>query len=166
MPQTDEEKKISRAISNKKYKAKNREKINERQRIYNKKFRQTHAEKVKFDSKIYYQKNKEMINEKSRIYRETHREEIREKQKKHYQEHKDEPYMKKQMTLYNWKRIGLKGNYEKIYEYYLKITHCQECEFELGVKGDGTGRMKCMDHHHPTGLFRNILCHTCNVQRK
>ena len=128
MPLSEEQKKINKAISNKKYRDANREQI-------------------AADHKIYFQTNKEEIKKQKKLYRET------EQGKKNY-------------MLRNWFRIGLKGNYEKIYEYYLKTEHCQECECVFGKKGDGTGTFKCMDHHHATGLFRNVLCNACNVKRK
>lgn len=128
MPLSEEQKKINKAISNKKY-------------------REANKEKIAADHKIYFQTNKEEIKKQKKLYRET------EQGKKNY-------------MLRNWFRIGLKGNYEKIYEYYLKTEHCQECECVFGKRGDGTGTFKCMDHHHATGLFRNVLCNTCNVKRK
>lgn len=128
MTLSEEQKKINKAISNKKY-------------------RDANKEKIAADHKIYFQTNKEEIKKQKKLYRET------EQGKKNY-------------MLRNWFRIGLKGNYEKIYEYYLKTEHCQECECVFGKKGDGTGTFKCMDHHHATGLFRNVLCNACNVKRK
>ena len=128
MPMSDEQKKINKAISNKKYR----------------------------------EENKELIAAKAKKYNETNKE-VRTKQKKLYRE---SDQGRKNYMLSNWYRIGLKGNYEKIYEYYLKTEHCQECECVFGKRGDGTGTFKCMDHHHATGLFRNVLCNACNIRRK
>ena len=128
MPLSDEQKKINKAISNKKYR----------------------------------EENKELIAAKSKIYNETNKE-VNKKQKKLYRE---SDQGRKNYMLSNWSRIGLKGNYEKIYEYYLKTEHCQECECVFGKRGHGTGTFKCMDHHHATGLFRNVLCNACNIRRK
>ena len=147
MPLSEEQKKINHKIANKKYRENNRE-------------------RVAAAGKKYRDNNKEVVAARKQLWTENHREHVNQKANEYYHEHKNEPHYKKQRTLSNWKRIGLKGNYEKIYEYYLKITNCQECECELGVMGDGTGRAKCMDHHHATGLFRNVLCHSCNLKRK
>ena len=72
---------------------------------------------------------------------------------------------KKKTMISRWSNMGLIGNYSKIYDYYFKIDKCQECEIVFGVKGDGTGTFKCMDHCHKTGLFRNVLCSKCNLAR-
>ena len=147
MPLSDEQKKINKAIANKKYRQKNPEKI----AVINKLYNESHKEQIKIKRDIWLVDNRPRANELARISQAKRRETAE---------------GKKQYTLQNWKRLKLKGNYDKIYEYYLKITHCQECECEFGVHGDGSGRFKCMDHHHPTGLFRNVLCNTCNVRRR
>lgn len=71
--------------------------------------------------------------------------------------------MRKSDTFYNWRRYGLIGNYDKIYDIYLNTTNCDKCNVIL--EGNGNNR-KCMDHNHKTGEFRNILCHKCNCQDK
>ena len=147
MTLSEEQKKINKAISNKKYREQNKEKKSESDRIY----RETHKEELKIKHKLYVEENRDHINEMARI----NQAKIRAT---------DEG--KKKYILANWLRIGLKGNYENIYKYYLKTTNCQECECVFGKRGDGTGTFKCMDHHHATGLFRNVLCNACNVRRK
>ena len=147
MTLSEEQKKINKAIYQQKYRLKNKEKRAESNRIY----RETHKEELKIKKKLYVEENRDHINEMARINQAKTRA-------------TDEG--KKKYILANWLRIGLKGNYENIYKYYLKTTNCQECECVFGKKGDGTGTFKCMDHHHATGLFRNVLCNTCNVKRK
>tara|TARA_R110002167_G_scaffold286448_1_gene491386 strand:+ start:234 stop:632 length:399 start_codon:yes stop_codon:yes gene_type:complete len=87
---------------------------------------------------------------------------VRAKNKKYMAEYRLTDKGLKNTMISSWKQKGLIGNYEKIYDYYLKIDNCQECECVFGVKGDGTGTFKCMDHCHKTGLFRNVLCVSCN----
>ena len=67
---------------------------------------------------------------------------------------------KKLNRISRWKISGLIGNYEEIYEKYLNTTHCEKCNVEFSK----SQYVKCMDHCHKTGKFRNILCHFCNTQ--
>lgn len=70
---------------------------------------------------------------------------------------------KKEKTINNWKKRGLKyTNYDKLYEEGLTVTHCQHCNKEFSNK-----RMdrRCMDHDHFTHLFRAWLCNYCNLHR-
>jgi len=98
-------------------------------------------EKKKENDRIYYQNNKEKF--------------------KQYK--KDNPKYVKNHTLYDWKKRGLIcEDYDKLYDYYLSVEECENCGIELN---SGTGTKKCMDHCHNTGLFRNILCNTCNLLR-
>lgn len=77
-------------------------------------------------------------------------------------EYKKTPQYKKTKLLTSWKSRGLIGNYEKIYEIYLNTTHCDLCNVELSNKGKNR---KCMEHCHNTGEFRNIVCHSCNINK-
>ena len=65
----------------------------------------------------------------------------------------------------DWRLRGLVCNdyyeYTTIYYHWLVSTHCEKCNIEF-TKGN-TKYRKCMDHCHNTGQYRNILCHTCNV---
>lgn len=51
--------------------------------------------------------------------------------------------------------------YEYIYWYWFYSERCEECNKEYTIKN-----WKCMDHCHDTGLFRNILCNSCNLNLK
>lgn len=75
------------------------------------------------------------------------------------------------MTNYEQKQVeGGKELYGCLYEdiqnYYNKITHCEICGAKLRKRhGEGKSqfdRIKCRDHSHETGLFRGILCPSCN----
>ena len=96
------------------------------------------------------------------IYRMNHKEEIAKRNRKYSQSE----IGKKNKLISIWTSRGLIGNHSKIYDYYLKIDKCQECDCDFGVKGDGTLTFKCMDHCHKTGLFRNVICATCNFARR
>ena len=64
----------------------------------------------------------------------------------------------KTLAIYSWKRQGLIGDYESIYQRYMNTTHCDRCNILLDKIN-----FKCMDHCHSTGKFRNILCNSCNI---
>ena len=74
----------------------------------------------------------------------------------------------KKSKIYDWKRHGLNDDYDMVYNRYINSTNCEnpKCNVVYGIKGDGTGTHKCMDHDHTPGLennFRNIICCRCNV---
>ena len=88
--------------------------------------------------------------------------------RKQYSKEYNKEYLKTEKghiisTIANWKRGGLicdsKDDYELIYFTYLNSSHCEKCNKEYSKKNK-----KCMDHDHKTGLFRNILCNSCNCK--
>ena len=68
----------------------------------------------------------------------------------------------KDLTYYRWVKQDIRfknyKHFEKVYEIYIKETHCQLCNKEF------KGTKKCLDHHHPTGVIRWICCQTCNIK--
>ena len=65
----------------------------------------------------------------------------------------------KSQTIFAWKKNGLiYDDYNELYEVYIKTMNCQHCEKEFKNSRD-----RCMDHDHDTGLFRKIVCQSCNV---
>jgi len=72
--------------------------------------------------------------------------------------------MKKSDTIYNWKRRGLIGDYELIYNKYLSTTNCELCNVTLTDGKPIRTNTKEMNHNHLTGQFINIICHRCNSQ--
>jgi len=69
--------------------------------------------------------------------------------------------------VYEWRRAGLKGDYEKINERYLTAEKCECCDIKLTetIGKKGAHRRKVMDHDHQSGAFRNIVCVVCNNKR-
>ena len=64
----------------------------------------------------------------------------------------------KYRTIINWKSRGLiYDDYDELYEIYIKTINCNHCNKEFKNSRD-----RCMDHDHNTGLFRKIVCQTCN----
>ena len=51
------------------------------------------------------------------------------------------PEGKKQVTFNNWKKGGLVGDYDAIYEIYLNTTNCMRCSIQLTL-ADNTATMK------------------------
>ena len=60
----------------------------------------------------------------------------------------------------NWKRFGvIYDDYDDLFEVYRKTLNCQHCNKEFKNKLD-----RHLDHNHETGLFRKIVCRSCNNQ--
>lgn len=75
------------------------------------------------------------------------------------------PEGKKRMRISNWKRQGLIGDYDSIYEKYINTKNCDDCKILLATDGQSK-YTKCMDHNHKNGEFRNILCKNCNSSKR
>ena len=71
----------------------------------------------------------------------------------------------KKCKICDWRRSGLVGDLDEIYDRWINTTHCDTCKIELCSGRKGANK-KCMDHCHVSGEFRNILCNTCNCQRQ
>jgi hypothetical protein len=75
------------------------------------------------------------------------------------------PRGRKSQRVFDWKRRGVKGDLDKIYEEFLKQTNCEMCNCKL-TTDDKIRRAttRVLDHNHDTGDFRFILCHSCNIR--
>jgi hypothetical protein len=69
---------------------------------------------------------------------------------------------KKRSILSNWRFAGLVGDYDLIYDRYIKAKNCEFCGCLMTKEKEG-GRQKCMEHNHRTGEFRGIVCQKCNT---
>lgn len=99
--------------------------------------------------KSYRQANKERIKD--------YRQEIRYKTIEQQKEYRKSEQGKKHRTIGIWKYNGLIGDYDQIYERYVNTHKCDVCLKDFKDSFD-----RCMDHDHETGLFRQILCRSCN----
>lgn len=77
--------------------------------------------------------------------------------------------LKKHM-IDKWKRRGVVATHyytlDELFDAWLWCPECENCGVELAPVG--TPRCcdsRCLDHCHITGVFRNILCHSCNTKR-
>ena len=119
------------------------------------------------------EKNKEAIAKREKEYREKNKEAIAKKHKEYYEENKEKiaEYRqtlacKKTKRISKWKFKGLIcEDIDALYEKFLNTKKCENCEVELTVDRYNTTTTRAMDHDHTTGLFRNVLCHPCNVKR-
>ena len=133
-----------------------------------------------------WEENKKKKRDEARKYRQTDKgkeacrkydksDKGKETQKKYRESEKGKKTTEKKLKIYyqtdnydkvkrisKWKYRGLIDNYDKVYERYEYTLFCDECRCDLD---QCTKSLKCMDHDHTTGLFRNILCNTCNVKR-
>lgn len=57
-------------------------------------------------------------------------------------------------------RYGLTG--KQIDDFWGR-THCEICNNPFINYGVGTGRFKCIDHDHVTGMARGVICNACNA---
>ena len=64
---------------------------------------------------------------------------------------------KKKARMKQWKFRGCINITDEIYDYYDKCSKCDICGKEFSSVYD-----KCLDHDHNTGLYRNVLCKSCN----
>ena len=152
--------------------------------LWGKKYRELNKQKIQLKKKIYSENNKEKISIASKIYRKNNVEKLaqyeksRSERKKNLYEQNKESYLakvkiyqqtdksKKCSRIRAWKRIGLiSEDYDALYEKVYNTTNCEECNVLLTVNRIMTNTTLCMDHDHTTGLFRNVLCVSCNVKR-
>jgi len=61
-------------------------------------------------------------------------------------------------TIYHWKYRGVKYNdFDELYYIYIRTLKCSHCNKDFKNSTD-----RCLDHDHITGLFRAIVCKSCN----
>ena len=133
----------------------------EAKKIYMKKWREENKAKIAERDKKYRKDNKEKIAEKNKKYYQENTVKITEYNKKYNQAEEG----KKSKRISRWKQSGvISEDFDALYDYYLIVDKCEECNIELVEVGAGANK-KCLNHDHTTGLFRDILCNGCNIKR-
>ena len=111
--------------------------------------------------KKYREKNKEILRLKQNEYYEKNKVDIIERRKEYILSVSH----KKSKNISQWKSRGvISDNYDELHKYYVDCNICENCNVSL-VMGNFGANKKCLDHDHKTGLFRKVLCNTCNNER-
>jgi hypothetical protein len=154
---------------NKEYREKNKEKIKEQKKEYIKEYHEKNKEKIKEQKKEYHEKNKEKKKEyyeKNKEKKKEYYEKNKEKIKEYNKEYRQTEQGIKNGRINKWKCLGVKcDDFNNLYEHYINTDKCEECNINL-IEGNYGSNKRVLDHDHVTGLFRNVLCHNCNIQRK
>ena len=92
-----------------------------------------------------HKKDKERIRENNRRYSKTEK-------------------GKKKIKIRDWKNKGMVcQDWDNFYDnIWFKKTHCEDCNLEFGPEYKNR---KNLDHHHPSGNIRHIICNSCNGNR-
>ena len=127
--------------------------------IYRSKKTEEQKQKKLEQDRKYYQDNHKECLEYFKARRGT------EEYKAYMKEYRASEVGIKSARITRMKTLGIiSDDYEGLYEKWKNTTHCEECNVEL-VGGNKGANRKVIDHDHKTGVFRNIICHICNVKR-
>lgn len=122
------------------------------ERIYNAKWRSRNREHINAKalepSRKYREKNRELLKVKAR-------ERARERLNISPERFRGPNQLKKGQTKYNRSQIDKMSRYGLTPEQFdILPTKCEVC---------GSNSRLCIDHDHSTGLYRGVLCQSCNL---
>tara|TARA_R110000803_G_C11750797_1_gene292435 strand:- start:41 stop:469 length:429 start_codon:yes stop_codon:yes gene_type:complete len=131
----------------------------EEQKEYDKNYYIKNKEKRTEQKKIWYEDNKDKNQIEKKLKSKTYRDKHKEKMKKYRQS----PEGKRSIKISCWREYGMFcDDWDKLYEYYINCKNCEWCNAELTTDRYNTKTTRCLDHDHNTGLFRNVVCLSCN----
>ena len=105
--------------------------------------------------------------EKNKECKKKWREKNKEKIYKINKEYNQTEAGKKTKRISMWKHRGvISEDFESLYNFYINCENCEECKVRLTEDKRMTETTRCLDHDHDTGLFRNVICHSCNCKRR
>tara|TARA_R110000823_G_C15706839_1_gene477084 strand:- start:123 stop:539 length:417 start_codon:yes stop_codon:yes gene_type:complete len=121
--------------------------------------------------KIKEAENRDATLIKERISREKRKDIIKEQKRIWNEKNKDRlillrqtPEYKRRNRIKRWERQGvICDDFDSLHDYYENCKNCELCNVELTIDRWNTSTTRCLDHDHHTGLFRNVVCHSCNV---
>tara|TARA_R110002072_G_scaffold199384_1_gene356971 strand:- start:21 stop:473 length:453 start_codon:yes stop_codon:yes gene_type:complete len=134
----------------------------EKQRLYNKQYREKNKEAIAEYNKEYRKKkNKEKTAEYNKEYRENNKEKIKNLRPRYKQkelEWRESEKGKKLKRIVKWRLRGIiDEDLSAVYDYLIEQTNCMICLKEYIDSYD-----RCLDHDHLTGEIRYICCRNCN----
>ena len=124
-----------------------------KKKAYDKKYREENKEKIK----KYKEKNKEQIKEKMKKWRDAN--------KAYSKEYRQTEKGKRKQRIANWKNSGMiepDGGWDKFMDKVENTKNCELCDIVLTIDKRNTKTTRCVDHSHITGIFRNVVCNSCN----
>ena len=148
MPHKDPEKQKQ---YNKQYRQKNKEQIAKYNKQYKKQYRQKNKEQILEQKKQHYQENKEQICEHNKQYRQKNKEQICEQKKQYYQENKEKICEQKKQYRQENKENGTTGLY-LILNTLNGYVYIGESVFYERRKYDHERRLK--SGRHPNSLLQ------------
>ena len=87
-----------------------------------------------------------------------------EEKKLYMKKWRQSPVGKRRSTIDNWKYKYkmVCDDWDKLYDYYINCKNCEWCDVELTQSKHNKKTTKCLDRDIHTGLFRNVICLSCN----
>lgn len=159
---TEEEKRQSQRIASKKWREKNKDKVQD----YQTKYLEKNRDKIREYQKEYEkeQQRKESKKRAGIKYRTKNRELLREKNKLYRKENSEFLKQLRNERKEQIKFSAIKTRYNLSKEKYIEILNQQNncCAICLCSKESLPNKTLHVDHCHSTGIVRGLLCGSCN----
>ena len=153
---TEEEKRIRRRASAKKYREKNRENVRELGRRWKK----NNPEKVRASSAAFYQRNKEKHSQYGKEYYLKNKEKVCARTREHQRRNPEKRHFHSRAARVRKYGLTPEQYGKMLAEQNGKCWICHLPETKLAF---GKVQSLCVDHDHETNAVRRLLCHRCNV---